>query len=597
LLKSPYIASIVGTAPTAWAWKGKNIRLWCDIQGEPVVVYWKKESVIHQQQRTTKAAFVDGKYESREDRFDITENFSLDISDLKMADEGLYYCQVVLKNLESFDNSTSLTISSVASKHTIEECIANFQSPQSRCTHPTPSNTHSLNLTCVVSGFKPNISMLWTEESGKRLNSVVSRQTTLPDDTYERFETITVSAQHEIEQTFTCVAIGDSMNGTSTAEITILPTAVVGTAPRVQGWTGENIQLRCDIQKEPLAVYWIKESIAISDQSPKTIKASYIDGEFENRDERFNIDENFSLAITDLEVADEGRYICQVLQNDLEVVDNSTYMAIWSMASKHTIEECVDTSLSHQSQCIYHTPSDTNSFNLTCVVSGFRPNISMVWTKQSGKTLNSVVSNQKTLSEDTYERIETITVSANHDGTEQTLTCMAIGDSVNGTSTADIIILPVQGKRVNAGLIVGLVIGVPVAVAIIFLLAGKFIQQYLPDYLPKRGPVNPKKQTTTRNLRSMDLCSFKNNVAASLFQIREPACPSEAVLLLNSHVTRLLDKYAPLETRSVTERRIIKSGLCIDRELYRQECESYYVQPPCRRQVKAPKTGDCCCRH
>ncbi|XP_072181977.1 NACHT, LRR and PYD domains-containing protein 3-like [Diadema setosum] len=65
--------------------------------------------------------------------------------------------------------------------------------------------------------------MLWTDESGKRINSVVSQQITLPDNTFERFETITVSAKHRTQQTLTCSATGVSLNGTSTTEITLLP--------------------------------------------------------------------------------------------------------------------------------------------------------------------------------------------------------------------------------------------------------------------------------------------------------------------------------------------------------------------------------------
>ncbi|XP_072164357.1 uncharacterized protein [Diadema setosum] len=69
--------------------------------------------------------------------------------------------------------------------------------------------------------------MMWTDESGERLQSMASRQTTLSDDTYERFEKISVSANHGREQTFVCIATGDSVNGTSTTEITILPKGII----------------------------------------------------------------------------------------------------------------------------------------------------------------------------------------------------------------------------------------------------------------------------------------------------------------------------------------------------------------------------------
>ncbi|XP_071505952.1 uncharacterized protein [Diadema antillarum] len=265
----------------------------------------------------------------------------------------------------------------------------------------------------------------------------------------------------------------------------IVKALIVGTAPTALGWKGGDIRLLCDIQEEPEVVYWEKVS-TLHKQQLRTTKARFVDGKLESREERFDIDENFSLVISELEVADEGFYYCQVVLKNLEVFENSTFMTIGSTASKHIIEECVDKSQSHQSRCIYQTPANTPSFNLTCVVSGFKPNISMLWTDESGKKLDSVNSQQQTLSDHTYQRFETITFTSSH-CTEQTFTCVATGDSVNGTSTAEIILLPIPGKRDNLCLIIGIVIGVPIALAILILLVGKFLQPYHPEYLRRKG--------------------------------------------------------------------------------------------------------------
>ncbi|XP_072175159.1 uncharacterized protein [Diadema setosum] len=209
--------SVVGTIPTIQGWKGEDIRLPCDIQEDPFAVYWVKERTsVHQ---TEKATFLDGVFESREKRFNMDKNFSLIISDVEVADEGRYLCQVAVMNRDSFRNSTLLTVNSIASKHAIKECDEKTESYQSWCKFP--SNTSSFNLTCVVSGFKPNISMQWTNGSGQILDSTISQQTTLSDGTYERFEIITVSVKREMEQSFMCSATGDSLNGTSTTEIII----------------------------------------------------------------------------------------------------------------------------------------------------------------------------------------------------------------------------------------------------------------------------------------------------------------------------------------------------------------------------------------
>ncbi|XP_071482480.1 uncharacterized protein [Diadema antillarum] len=255
---------------------------------------------------------------------------------------------------------------------------------------------------------------------------------------------------------------------------------VVGTAPTVRGWKGEDIRLRCDIQEDPLIVYW-------NDELREPV-ATFNDGTYESRKERFNMENDFSLVITDLRVADEGLYYCEVALGDQQTSKNTTIVTISSMASGHTIEECADRSQSRQNRCTYQSPSNTPSLNLTCVVNGFKPNVSMLWTEESGKRLNSVVSQQNTLSDGTYERFETITVSAKH-GTEQTFMCVATGDSLNGTSTREITILPihVSGKRAHLALIIGLAIGLPAVLIIVFLLVGKYLQNKHPDYLPRKG--------------------------------------------------------------------------------------------------------------
>ncbi|XP_071503779.1 uncharacterized protein [Diadema antillarum] len=311
-----------------------------------------------------KASFFDGYFSSEEDRFNIDVNYSLVITDLQTADEGIYYCQVMLENVEILFNSTNLTVN----------------------------------------------------------------------------------------------------------------VPVIETDPTIHGWTGEDIQLPCDFKEEPLAVYWVKESMSNPELS--TSKAFY-DGDFVSMEQRFDIDENFNLFITDLAVSDEGLYICQVVLHTFDNFANSSRVFVSSMASTHAIEECVGESQPNPRSCTYQTPSNIPSVYITCVVSGFKPNVTMLWTEETGKRLSSVVSQQTTLSDDTYERFETITVTAKH-GTEQTFICTATGDSVNGASTAEITVLPIPGKRRNLGLIIGLAIGVLCALVILMLLARRFLWK-VPD--------------------------------------------------------------------------------------------------------------------
>ncbi|XP_072182193.1 uncharacterized protein [Diadema setosum] len=278
--------------------------------------------------------------------------------------------------------------------------------------------------------------------------------------------------------------------------------SVVGTTPNVRGWKGDEIRLFCDIQEQPVAVSWVKENL--SDQ--KSMKANFFDGKFQSLEERFTIDNNFSLVITALEMADEGLFSCQVHWSDSSNCENSTFLTVNSMASKHGIEECVEKSPSNQGKCTYQTPTNTPYLNLTCTVSGFNPNISMLWTDESGKRLNSTVSRQTTLPDDTYERRETITVSANW--TEQTFTCTATGYSLNGTSVEKITVLSSSEKRNNSGLLTGLAIGLPLAVVIpvsllVILLLRHYLEDIRKDSLPSDPPLTEKQvQQCKRDLKA-----------------------------------------------------------------------------------------------
>ncbi|XP_072181349.1 uncharacterized protein [Diadema setosum] len=237
------------------------------------------------------------------------------------------------------------------------------------------------------------------------------------------------------------------------------PTAeVVDTVSRVQGWKGEDIRLPCHFQGEPAAVAWVKESI-LTQPAPK---AEFRDGYFESLEDGFKFHKNFSLTITDLKLADRAR------------------------ASRHIIEECVNRSQSSQNRCRYRPQFDATSIILTCVVSGFKPDISVMWTDESGERLQSVHSLQTTLSDNTYERFEKINVSVSHE-TEETFACVAIGDAVNGTSTKEITLLPISGSvKNNIGLIIGLYIGIPAAVLILFLLVRKLRQKRDQEFVPER---------------------------------------------------------------------------------------------------------------
>ncbi|XP_072181456.1 uncharacterized protein [Diadema setosum] len=102
--------------------------------------------------------------------------------------------------------------------------------------------------------------------------------------------------------------------------------SVVDTVPTFQLREGGDIRLPCYFEEEPLVAIWAKENS--SHQELTTRKASFFNGNFISKEDRFDMDGNFSLVITDLQTADEGRYHCQIVLRDFEVFSNSTFLTV-----------------------------------------------------------------------------------------------------------------------------------------------------------------------------------------------------------------------------------------------------------------------------
>ncbi|XP_072175652.1 uncharacterized protein [Diadema setosum] len=237
----------------------------------------------------------------------------------------------------------------------------------------------------------------------------------------------------------------------------------------------------------PQAVYWEKENMTHPGQ-PLTL-ASFFQQKFTSKIERFHMDEDFGLIITNLEVSDEGYYKCQVVLLDFSDFSNSTFLTVNAMAKDHIIEQCVE-EVHGLSPCTIQTSKEAPTFHLDCRLTGFKPNVSLVWSK-SGRALPPVRSSQHTSPDGTFERFETITVTASHD-TEQNFTCTTSGDSVNGTSSKVITVLPLKEEKDTSsgpnrmGLGIGLTLFILVLVIIVlFLVTGKLLQKYRPEIMPE----------------------------------------------------------------------------------------------------------------
>ena len=98
---------------------------------------------------------------------------------------------------------------------------------------------------------------------------------------------------------------------------------VVGTIPSVTLKEGSEAELKCEYERDALAVFWkygfdyqTADRVVILDlQNQKGEKSGpgYASG-------RFDITDEFSLVIVEVRVEDEGRYYCEVSDNELGVV-------------------------------------------------------------------------------------------------------------------------------------------------------------------------------------------------------------------------------------------------------------------------------------
>ena len=97
--------------------RGSSTELPCGYDHEVNTVFWRKEnsSAVDAEQIAT--LYSNGSrighpgFDTR--RFDITSNYSLVINDVRLEDEGLYFCQVLDSALdETFGNYTYVKVNS-----------------------------------------------------------------------------------------------------------------------------------------------------------------------------------------------------------------------------------------------------------------------------------------------------------------------------------------------------------------------------------------------------------------------------------------------------------------------------------------------------
>nr|XP_054759358.1 uncharacterized protein LOC129265380 [Lytechinus pictus] len=201
-------------------WLGQDdVRLPCNFIHQDVIValYWSKQKDPTKagEVDSTKASYFKKQLNSLEDRFTLNEDFSLSISDLQVADEGRYLCQVEFESDRSLLKYQTLTVYARVSTPEIEQCDQEPTGNESHtfCTMKTP-NTQPFDLTCRVTGFKPNVTLQWMSSVDTMQSDREPYQLTLLDGTLEQKITIIVTAQPDMDQPYTCTVNGEATNGT-----------------------------------------------------------------------------------------------------------------------------------------------------------------------------------------------------------------------------------------------------------------------------------------------------------------------------------------------------------------------------------------------
>ncbi|XP_063959472.1 uncharacterized protein LOC135155035 [Lytechinus pictus] len=222
LITSAESALVVTTNLTATAYKGRSITLPCRFEGEPTAVYWYKHNrTAPDAEPKVPVQFFQGKvFNEEEPRFNMTADYSMVISDIRIEDEEMYSCKPVLEDDSTGESFTNLTVIALADP--LEPVVPDCKPTEpGKCVYEVVGVvTESFELRCRVDEVKPAVTLSWTAQDGTERPS---EETPSGPDENGLFSVVSVFTvfRGEIGETFVCKATGDSVNGTSTLLVTV----------------------------------------------------------------------------------------------------------------------------------------------------------------------------------------------------------------------------------------------------------------------------------------------------------------------------------------------------------------------------------------
>ncbi|XP_041485510.1 uncharacterized protein LOC121431821 [Lytechinus variegatus] len=228
-LLSPFFIGCLARVYTekhAIGWFGETVRLPCEFPYTDVLaLYWTNSN------GETKVSYFKGEPVSFDERFRLNDDYSIDILNLMVSDEGKYTCTLELDSGDGFVNSSELTIYASPSMPQVTPCVPqSTNNPYQHLCVVEAANTYPFNLDCVVSGFRPDVTLEWTSSGKVKQPLGNPSRRTLPDGRYEREVTISVAAKEDGEHNYTCTVRGNATNGSdrsTTVTILVPPTSVI----------------------------------------------------------------------------------------------------------------------------------------------------------------------------------------------------------------------------------------------------------------------------------------------------------------------------------------------------------------------------------
>ncbi|XP_063959598.1 uncharacterized protein LOC135155049 [Lytechinus pictus] len=203
--------------------RGRNASLICSFTDSAHAVYWYKHN-------STGAPDDDAELVAREylgmsdpvpgiERFRITEDYTLLISEVSIADETTYSCVVVPQTGETTRGYTDLRIIVLADSIGPRIYPCNTFIP-GECTYNVPTDPpEEVLFACEVSDVRPLVNMAWVRSDDRVMEQALGPLIVEKDGLYDVASILKIP-KSGFDYYYSCQATGDAVNNVSSTKVT-----------------------------------------------------------------------------------------------------------------------------------------------------------------------------------------------------------------------------------------------------------------------------------------------------------------------------------------------------------------------------------------